>query len=207
MIDITKYEKMLEHFGDGKTIFEEGEPGKEMYIIGRGEVEIRKKTLRAEKILMTLKMGDVFGEMALIDNTPRSATAVARGQTVLIVIDETTFDSMVLNNPQFALKLIKILSKRLRNSNQQIFDLVTKDRKNHLIQGLVEYAKNEGHKTFKGLGVNIKDFTVWANTNLGYSTKDIEYLIRYLIKKEILLRAASTSLEVIVPDDVYSRYR
>ncbi len=206
MINITNYEKLLSHFGDGQFIFKEDEVGNEMYIIGRGEVEILKKTDNGQKVLMTLKMGDVFGEMALIDDSHRSASAVAKGQTALIVINDTVFDKIVLNNPQFALKLIKVLSKRLRNSNEQIYELVSKDRKKQVLTALVNYSKEEGQKTFKGYKISIEGFIEWANSNLGYSVKDLQYLMRYLVKKEVLLKSSSSDMEIIVPEAIQTRY-
>jgi CRP-like cAMP-binding protein len=206
IVDLTKYEKLIRHYHEDDIIFEEGDLGREMYIIARGNVEIRKKTDKAEKVLMTLKVGDIFGEMALIDNFPRSAAAVAIEDTALIVVDEKSFDGMVVQNPGFALKLIKILSKRLRNSNEQIYELVTKDRKKYILTGLVEYGKKEGQKTYKGLMVDVKSFTVWANKNLGYPEKDIEYILRFLTQQQTLTYASSSSRDIIVPKNVVEKY-
>lgn len=177
-----------------------------MYIIARGEVEIRKKTEKGEKILMILKSGDVFGEMALIDDYPRSASAVAKGQAALICVDEHAFDELVLNNPQFALKLIKILSKRLRNANHQIYELVNKDMENQVLTGMVNFGKEFGDKTFKGMKINIDDFIEWVNKNLGYSIRDTEYLINYFKGRKVLLPSASSDEELIIHPSIMSRY-
>lgn len=206
-IDLTKYEKLIKVFTDGQTIFREGEPGKEMYIIARGEVEISKKTDEGEKVLMTIKAGDIFGEMALIDNFPRSASAVSRGQSTVLMIDEKAFDGMVLHNPRFALKVIKILAHRLRNANFQIYELITKDRENQLLSGLISFSKENGEKTFKGMRIVTSSFIKWVKNTLGYSEKTTRYLLRELMKKGTIESSAASQQEVLVPDRILNRFK
>lgn len=94
----------------GDIIFEEGETGRIMYVILDGEVEIRRRGVPFD----VNKAGDVVGEMALIDSSPRSATAVAKTDCRLASVDEKQFLYMVQQTPFFALKVMKILADRLR---------------------------------------------------------------------------------------------
>ena len=103
----------------GETIFQEGDPGTEMYVVKEGEVDL---FLRG-KILKSLKKGDIFGEMAIIDNSPRSATARARTDCELMVINQERFLTLVHQNPNFALEVMKVLAERLRLTNERMGDV------------------------------------------------------------------------------------
>jgi|ERR1700728_2209660 len=93
------------------TVFKEGDPGDEMYGIVEGQIQLRI----ADRIIRTLGVDDVFGEMALVDSTARSATAVATTDTVLAVIDRHRFLFLVQETPMFALQVMSALADRSRD--------------------------------------------------------------------------------------------
>jgi CRP/FNR family cyclic AMP-dependent transcriptional regulator len=95
----------------GDVIFEEGSGGEEMFGVIEGEVELRLPDGHTFKIAQD----DTFGEMAVIDSSPRSATAVALADTKLAVIDKSTFLFLVHETPLFALQVMKTLTERLRS--------------------------------------------------------------------------------------------
>ncbi|MBN2353772.1 MAG: cyclic nucleotide-binding domain-containing protein [Spirochaetales bacterium] len=94
-------------------ICSEAEPGKELYIIQRGSVKISKIVDQNEVMLAILKNGDIFGEMALLENMPRSASAIALEDTSLLVVNKANFQRMVQTQPQLISKLTTLLSERL----------------------------------------------------------------------------------------------
>ncbi len=98
----------------GKTIFREGDRGDEFFIVVRGQVEIRS----GERHFETLGPDGIFGEMALIDDSPRSATAVALTDVTLAPIKENQFLFLVQNAPFFALSVMRVLARRLRRQNK-----------------------------------------------------------------------------------------
>jgi CRP-like cAMP-binding protein len=102
------------NFGKGKTIFEEGDSGDEFFIVVRGQVEIRS----GDRHFETLEADGIFGEMALIDDSPRSATAVALSDVTLAPIKENQFLFLVQNTPFFALSVMRVLARRLRRQNR-----------------------------------------------------------------------------------------
>jgi CRP/FNR family cyclic AMP-dependent transcriptional regulator len=109
-------DKFLKSFGNGEVIFEEGSVGKHMYVVVSGRVDIRRKTGDGDTVVATLGKGDLFGEMALVDSLPRSASAVAAGDdTSAVEIDHAQFAYLVGQQPAFALIILKALSLRLRN--------------------------------------------------------------------------------------------
>ena len=97
-------------FRAGQVIFNEGDPGNMMYAIVEGEVDI----VVADRVVNTIPAGSIVGEMALIDRSPRSATAVARTQCRLVPVDERRFLFMVQQTPNFSLDVMRILASRLR---------------------------------------------------------------------------------------------
>jgi CRP/FNR family transcriptional regulator, cyclic AMP receptor protein len=100
----------------GETIFKEGETAKELYVIKSGQVEIRL----GNRLLATLEANDIFGEMALFDSAPRSATAVAKTDVALIPVSKKDFVALVSRAPTFALDIMSMLARRLREANKAI---------------------------------------------------------------------------------------
>jgi CRP-like cAMP-binding protein len=109
-------DRFLRIFGDGDVIFEEGSAGKHMYVIVSGSVRIVKKSEGEDAVIAALGKGELFGEMALVDSLPRSASAIAVGDdTSVVEIDHAQFAYLVGQQPAFALIILKALSLRLRD--------------------------------------------------------------------------------------------
>jgi len=100
----------------GETIFRQYDMGAEMYVVLEGEVEL---TI-GENVIETVGPGEPFGEMALIDQVPRVATATAKTACKLAVIPEKRFLFMVQATPQFALQIMKVMADRLRTMNTRM---------------------------------------------------------------------------------------
>jgi len=101
----------------GDVIFRQGDPAEELYVIKSGKVEIRL----GNRLIDTLPALSIFGEMALIDSAPRSATAVAATDVTLVAVTEKQFLVMVGHTPYFALNVMRALARRLRRSNAAIY--------------------------------------------------------------------------------------
>ena len=115
------FQRFLRVYSRDEVVFEEGEQGEEMFIIYRGKVKIAKRSNKGdEKTLALLERGEFFGEMALIDNAPRSASAIAKEDgTELIILDKPKFTYMVQQLPDFSLAIMRKLAQRLRETNVQ----------------------------------------------------------------------------------------
>jgi CRP-like cAMP-binding protein len=94
----------------GSVVFTEGDAGDEMFGIIEGEIELRA----GDRVLAKLGPDEVFGEMALVDQSPRMATAVATSKAVLAVIDRHQFLFLVRETPMFALHVMSAMADRLR---------------------------------------------------------------------------------------------
>ncbi|MBN2552964.1 MAG: cyclic nucleotide-binding domain-containing protein [Spirochaetales bacterium] len=198
---ITKniYQKYVKSFEPGEVLFKEGERGDVMFIIIQGEVEIRKQTSsQTTKTLITFHEGDIFGEMALIEKKPRSATAIAVSPCRTLVMNEALLDSMIENNPDFAKKMIRILSERIRKANLTIQNIVSTNRQNQIFNGLKSFAQEKGISTFKGHRVKLADFIDWAGKHLGIEEKEIKRTVADLLKRKIIASSAVGKEEIIV---------
>ena len=100
----------------GDYIFKAGEVGKLMYVVKSGEVQIKVN----DAVVETVSAGNLLGEMALLDNAPRSADAVAATQCEIIPIDLIRFLSLVQQTPFFAIELMRIMVRRIRAMNARV---------------------------------------------------------------------------------------
>ena len=107
-----------------ELVFEEDSKGDSMYILKSGSVKILKKVKNQENTIAVLNPGEFFGEMALLDGLPRSATVRATGDAEAFVVDLDGYQKLRKDQPHTALKLmdiiIKVLSNRLRQANKNL---------------------------------------------------------------------------------------
>ena len=103
-------------FAPGETIFVEGEEGRQMFVVLEGSVRLSVTGRTLEKV----GKGGVFGEMALIDAAPRSATATALTACTLAPVAADRFRSLVRENPDFALEIMQVMAARLRSMDRRL---------------------------------------------------------------------------------------
>jgi CRP-like cAMP-binding protein len=136
-------DRFARDFKAGTVLFEEGQPGDFMYVVTRGEVEIRRKVGETERVLAVLPAGEFFGEMAILNARPRSATAVVRVDSRLLVIEGGTFEAMLRARPEIALRIIKALATRLENANQHVELLLLPTANHRVVQCLRHMAEEQ----------------------------------------------------------------
>lgn len=115
-------------YPDNTMICCEHEPGNELYIIQKGKIKITKVIQQKEVLLAVLKEGDIFGEMALLENKPRSASAIAFGDTKLLAVNKDNFKTMISTQPQLVTKLISLLAERTWVVYRQLANLRKTDK-------------------------------------------------------------------------------
>ncbi len=104
----------------GDIIFSEGEIGTEMYIIQSGVVELFKASAGDVRVLGTLEKGDFFGEMSVLEDLPRTASARAKTDVEVVRINGAMFDTMLKSNTEIAIRMMRKLSGRLREVSQKL---------------------------------------------------------------------------------------
>jgi CRP/FNR family transcriptional regulator, cyclic AMP receptor protein len=111
-----KIARFLETYAPSQPIFRRGDAGHAMYVVQDGEVEIRQEHGETVTRLALLGKGEIFGEMALVDSSPRSASAVAGpGGATVLAIDQAHFVYLVSQQPAFALVVLHTIANRLRS--------------------------------------------------------------------------------------------
>lgn len=124
--DKNPFAKFLTHFKKGHVLFHEGDEGDEMFIVQSGRVAIKKKVKEGETTLAVLEKGDFFGEMAILERMPRSASAEVVEDGDLIVISGEIFGDMIKANPEIAVRMLRKYSIRLRETNKQIEQILVR---------------------------------------------------------------------------------
>jgi CRP-like cAMP-binding protein len=106
-------------YRDGETIFREGDQGDCMYVIQKGSVSIVKETRDGDVHIATLREGEIFGEMALFERLPRSATAISLGDAHLLTVDKKKFFTSISKDPTLAFRILEAMSSRTRRINTE----------------------------------------------------------------------------------------
>lgn len=195
----TVYDQNTIFIAPDQFLFKEGDPGDKMYIVLEGEVELLKKTSSGSSVtLFTIRKGDFFGEMALVENKARSASAVARGAVKVLVMNEDVLFHVLATNPDFALKMIKVLATRLRNSNLLLEQAFTNNVNKTVYEGLVRYAKTEGRPGPGGRAISGGAFCTWASEQLGVAPQTTSDILKALVQRSFL-KPGSAPDEYLLP--------
>jgi CRP-like cAMP-binding protein len=123
-------------YSNGEIIFEEGDKGDVMYVIQSGKVKISKNSPSGDITMTTLQSGAIFGEMALFDKLPRSATARAEGDARILSVDKKKLFSTIGKDPTVVLKVIKTMSGTIRRLSKDFTEL--KKKKMNMLCGTMD---------------------------------------------------------------------
>lgn len=146
----------VRNYKKSMIVFMEGEPGEALFFIISGKVKISKMTEDGrEQILHILQNGDVFAEVVLIDGGPYPATAevIEGGQIGMLMNDD--IENLIRANPDIAIKLLRLMSKRLRLAQIQVRDMALKDTYGRLASMLLMLAKDHGQETACGKKIDL----------------------------------------------------
>lgn len=126
-MDLSAFSRFTRTFQAGEMIFSEFEPGNTFYLIQSGRVQLVKIEGDVARTLDVLQPADMFGEMAILDNIPRSATAIALDTVQALEFSAQNFEILMLGNPQIALKLLRKFSRRFYDSKRRFMILALPD--------------------------------------------------------------------------------
>jgi CRP-like cAMP-binding protein len=164
-----------------QVIFCEYEPGDRFYLIQSGRIKIVKVFGDIEKILDVLQPGEFFGEMAILENAPRSATAIAVDDCVLLEFNKNNFESLMTGNPQIASKLLKTFIKRIHDQKRRFMILTLPDIEDRVTDVLVMLSENQFPEEMelgeRVLETSMDDIAHWA----GLSEKECKDILNRLI--------------------------
>ncbi len=174
-------EALFQRFGKempkGTVLCREGEPGKEMYVLQSGKVAISKKVRDVEKVLAILGPGEFFGEMAIISNKPRNASATVEEDARLLVIDPKTFEAMIRGNSEISVRMIKKLAERLSEADAQIESLLLGDPSSRVVHHILQLCQSRGRPSEDGIEIDLVVRELPRELSVG------EPAIRYLMHR------------------------
>jgi len=143
-------------FRQSEAIFQQGDPGQMLYLIESGQVRIYVQDEEGQETSVGMfGPGEIFGELAVIDGLPRSASAVVMEDTVVYTLNRDSFREHMRNSPQLALNFMRALSVRVRSSTQQVESLALLDISSRLARKLLELARQHGSVEPEGVRINL----------------------------------------------------
>jgi len=157
----------------GDFVFSQGDPGDCLYVVRSGEIEIFSQTPTGEKIVLDVAdAGDVFGELAIFDAGPRSASAIVTEDAAMVALDRGALQMFLRKQPDAALDLLAVMARRLRQTNELVRGRVARNANAEIegemswVQRLANFiAEFSGSMTF--LFLNAGFFLVWIVSNIG----------------------------------------
>ena len=181
IFDLPAFARFAKNYEPGEVIISEFEPGDSFYLIQSGNVQLVKCVNGSKKNLDVLKPGEFFGEMAILDNSPRSATCMAIGKVRCLEFNKENFELLITGNPQMALLLLKLFCKRIYDQRRRLKILVIKDLQAKiadvfLMLNEMNPVANEMEKQRK-FNVTVSDIAHWAGLSLEVTKDEINRFV------------------------------
>jgi CRP-like cAMP-binding protein len=174
----TSYQRTL---APGEVIFDEGDPADRLYVIRSGEVELVRENAARQRVVARLGPGDFFGELGVVLSEPRTARAVAVSQTRLIALDRETLEGMIVDQPEIAIRMIRVLVSRLIEAERRLAGLGVDDLLGPVVRALLRHGRpDEG----SGLHVSIKLREIAATA--GLSMLEAHRAVHQLMDRELV---------------------
>ncbi len=185
--------KQVRDYPKGTVLFAQGDAGAHMYVIQRGAIEISRSAGDRETVLAVFPAGEFFGEMAILNNAPRSATAKVIEDARLLVIDSSTFETMIRDSSEIAVRMIKKLAFRLQQTSRQMDLLMFRDPNSRVVHRLRQIAEQGGEERPEGIAVEVNVHGLAEH--LGLSEEEVEVVIRRLERARLVTRLEEASAE------------
>jgi len=176
------FQKFGKEFRPGQMIFCEWEPGDSLYIIVKGKVKIVKIFGKTQKTLDVMKEGSIFGEMALLEEEPRSASAIAITETKLLEFNKENFNMIIQKYPQIVYNLLIIFAKRIYDAKRRLKNLLIDDYTTRVIDVflmLSEHNPNAWQVNSITLQTTIDDVANWC----GLPVAEVNNIVMTLVKQ------------------------
>lgn len=175
IFNLPAFERFKKTYENGQVIIAEYEPGDSFYMIESGNVQLVKCVNGQKKNLDILRPGEFFGEMAILDKSPRSATCMASGKVECLEFNKENFEVLITGNPQMALILLKLFCKRINDQKRRLKILVINNVSARLaaVFLMLDEMNPPANPTDKErkLPCSIADLAHWAGLSLD-ATKD-----------------------------------
>ncbi len=187
-------------FEAGDVIFREGDGGNDAYLLEEGRVRLIKRVRGAERSLMVLKPGDLFGESALLVGALRSSTAIALSAGLALALDQTTLQNLLERNPVVASRMVKQLVRRLRDADDQIEIMMLADTQSKIVSALLKLSQQQqADQGDSAKGVSVQISPMELSTRVGLDVDTVKRAILELRESQYV-RVSDERLEIIDVD-------
>jgi len=187
-------------FQQGEAIFQQGDPGQMLYLIETGQVRIYVQDEEGQETsVIVYGPGEIFGELAVIDGLPRSASAVAMENTIVYTLNRDSFREHMRNSPQLALNFMKALSVRVRYSTQQVGSLTLLDVPGRLARKLLELAQQHGSVEPGGVQINLTLTQSDLGALIGTTRESINKTLGHF-RRQGFIQAKHGHITIVDPD-------
>lgn len=163
------FERFVKSFEPKSVIISEFEPGETFYLIQSGSIQLVKCVNGVKKNLDILHPGEFFGEMAILENSPRSATCVAVDKVEVLEFNKANFEALITGNPQMALILLKLFCKRIYDQKRRLKILVVTDPSSRLANVFMMFDEMQPHASpldkSRQFDLTISDLVHWSGLN------------------------------------------
>ena len=174
-------------FRSGEVIFHRDDPGQVLYVIKDGKVKICIISPDGQEIsLAVLGKGEYFGEFALLDGLPRSTDAIALEKVECYTLQRSVFHNAIMKNPKIALHILDSLTRRLRNTDQMVEDLIFLDVYGRVAKKLLELADAHGVKTDDGIRIDVRLTQQELASMVGASRESVNKVMGYFTEKDFI---------------------
>lgn len=174
-------------YKEGEVVFHEDDAGTALYIIEKGEVKIVLGSTEGKEVLLSLLgPGDFFGELALFDGESRSADAVAKEASQLLIIGREDFLRFLADHPRVAMSLLAILSRRLRRTDELVRDAAFCNVPTRLIRKLLDLGQTRGQQGLQGVVIASELTQSDLADMIGATRESVNKWLRYYAKKSLL---------------------
>lgn len=192
-------------FKKDEIIFHKGDPGQVMYFIKEGEVRIYMNTEDEQQVSVAiLTLGDFFGELALLDDKPRSSSAVAMERTETLTMHRVDFTAQVRAHPQIAIAILAVLSSRLRQADEFIENLTFLDVYGRVAKKLLDLAQDYGIETDRGREIRLA-LTQRDLASLVGATRESVNRVLSLYRERGLIIVDRSRITVVKPNELRRR--
>lgn len=176
------FEKFGKEFQPGQIIFCEWEPGNDFYFVQKGRVKIIKTFGNTQKTLDVIGEGDIFGEMAILEEEPRSASAIAIDNVKTLHFNRENFDTLMNNQPQLAYSLLLIYARRIYDARRRLKILLIEDlnvKVADVFLMLSEKDPHYGHTNTMTFNITVDDVANWC----GQPVEDVNRVIMTYVRQ------------------------
>ncbi len=190
MADLAAFTRFARTYQPGEIIFAEYEPGDSFYLIQAGKVKISKIVGDLEKTIDILQPPEIFGEMAILEGTPRSATAQAIDTVKVLEFNRANFEVLMMGNPQIALRLLKLFAKRIWDQKRRFMILKLDDPQAKVADVFLMFdetnavvsggSEQDGEK--REFKVSVEDVAHWA----GMSNAEVQTILGHFANQRRL---------------------